>query len=129
MQREGHETASVFVGTEVEHSPAHGMKTLFVIGIHDATKIVGLAQKHGCQHIYFGANQSFPLLNVNDADAWRPWEQMIKAALESNAWATLDFDVSCVEGVLESFLVEYEDRKSTRLNSSHIPLSRMPSSA
>mgnify|MGYP003345191702 CR=1 FL=1 len=24
---------------------------------------------------------------------------------------------------------EYEDRKSTRLNSSHIPLSRMPSSA
>ena len=26
-------------------------------------------------------------------------------------------------------LVNYEDRKSTRLNSSHIPLSRMPSSA
>ena len=27
------------------------------------------------------------------------------------------------------FLTEVEDRKSTRLNSSHIPLSRMPSSA
>ena len=26
-------------------------------------------------------------------------------------------------------LVEFKDRKSTRLNSSHIPLSRMPSSA
>ena len=32
---------------------------------------------------------------------------------------------------LEDFLVNYSelDRKSTRLNSSHIPLSRMPSSA
>ena len=30
------------------------------------------------------------------------------------------------EGVIASFI---EDRKSTRLNSSHIPLSRMPSSA
>ena len=30
---------------------------------------------------------------------------------------------------LDSFAPEFEDRKSTRLNSSHIPLSRMPSSA
>ena len=27
------------------------------------------------------------------------------------------------------FMADFEDRKSTRLNSSHIPLSRMPSSA
>ena len=30
---------------------------------------------------------------------------------------------------LHAMEVEQEDRKSTRLNSSHIPLSRMPSSA
>ena len=35
------------------------------------------------------------------------------------------------EGIFElyGFIDEEEDRKSTRLNSSHIPLSRMPSSA
>ena len=32
-------------------------------------------------------------------------------------------------GMLESFLVCPGDRKSTRLNSSHMPKSRMPSSA
>ena len=31
--------------------------------------------------------------------------------------------------VMEELLEDYRDRKSTRLNSSHIPLSRMPSSA
>ena len=29
----------------------------------------------------------------------------------------------------EGYISDYQDRKSTRLNSSHIPLSRMPSSA
>ena len=51
---------------------------------------------------------------------------------------TADFDIShIVADVGESFTVsgvsktisDYGDRKSTRLNSSHIPLSRMPSSA
>ena len=32
-------------------------------------------------------------------------------------------------GILLQIQHEVEDRKSTRLNSSHIPLSRMPSSA
>ena len=55
-------------------------------------------------------------------------------------WHALDVDVSAacdlegavrlVGGALEQLLVDTEgDRKSTRLNSSHIPLSRMPSSA
>ena len=33
----------------------------------------------------------------------------------------------CAQAAPENY--DYEDRKSTRLNSSHIPLSRMPSSA
>ena len=38
-------------------------------------------------------------------------------------------DPSSVGELIEAALRETEDRKSTRLNSSHIPLSRMPSSA
>ena len=36
---------------------------------------------------------------------------------------------SAASGVDYKFTLQIEDRKSTRLNSSHIPLSRMPSSA
>ena len=33
MNRVGHNNVSLFVGTEVEHTPAFGLKTLFVVGI------------------------------------------------------------------------------------------------
>ena len=59
MNRDGHEAVSMFVGTEVEHSPAHGQLTLFVIGVEDSTDIIAEARRHACTHIYFGANQSF----------------------------------------------------------------------
>jgi hypothetical protein len=116
MQREGHDSADFFVGTEVEHSPAYGMKTLFVVGVINPQKILRIVQdsqalldktKH-ITHVYFGANQSFPQLKVNDSDGWRPWEHMIKTCLESGVWCTLDFDVGCAEGILESFLVEHD---------------------
>ena len=35
MNREGHEAVNFFVGTEVEHTPAFGQRTLFVVGTHD----------------------------------------------------------------------------------------------
>ena len=38
-------------------------------------------------------------------------------------------DNNCYERIGEDFLILYLDRKSTRLNSSHIQKSRMPSSA
>ena len=41
----------------------------------------------------------------------------------------LFFPVSYVFGDILTEVYGYSDRKSTRLNSSHIPLSRMPSSA
>jgi hypothetical protein len=91
----------LFTGVEIEKTPAHGMKTLFVVGVHDADLILELASNHGCIHIYFGANQSFPKLDTDDADAWRPWERMIDQCLTADLWCTLDFDVSVVQGVLE----------------------------
>ena len=42
---------------------------------------------------------------------------------------TIDRVLRVVLGVVLLVLVYAGDRKSTRLNSSHIPLSRMPSSA
>ena len=79
MNRAGHETVNCFVGTEVEHSPAFGHKTLFVVGIQDPVMILDLARANGCTHVYFGANQSFPSsIQTNDSVFWSPWEQTIQ---------------------------------------------------
>ena len=104
MNREGHENAAFFYGTEVEHTPALGKKTLFVVGVQTTDDIAAHIQ--GCEHIYFGANQSFPNLAINDADAWWAWEDMITTFLKKDYLCTLDIDVGCVEGLLESCLTE-----------------------
>ena len=96
-----------FVGEEIERTPAYGMRTLFVVGVHDDQVIINLAQNNDCKHIYFGANQSFRTNGVNDIAGWRPWEDMIKACLNKDFWCTLDFDVCETEGLLESGLTEY----------------------
>ena len=35
-----------FVGTEIEHTPAFGKKTLFVVGIQDADEIIEMASNN-----------------------------------------------------------------------------------
>ena len=108
MDRPEHNDADFFVGTEVEHSPAYGMRTLFVIGVHEPARIVGLAQKHNCQHIYFGANQSFTNPSTNNGDEWRRWETMIGSCLMHGVWCTLDVDVTAAEGLLEGTLIDHD---------------------
>ena len=39
MIRQGHESADFFFGEEVEHTPALGRPTLFVIGYHTVEEI------------------------------------------------------------------------------------------
>ena len=97
-----------FTGIEIEKTPAHGMKTLFVVGIHDDQIITTMAKNNDCTHIYFGANQSFPKLEINNAEQWSLWEDMIYVCLDADDefWCTLDLDVAQVEGLLESGLVE-----------------------
>ena len=104
MIREGHEDTQFFIGQEVEHTPAFGKKTLFVVGIQSRDEIA--AHLHSCEHIYFGANQSFPRLATNDGAEWAKWETMIYHFLELDYWCTLDLDIACVEGLLESGLIE-----------------------
>ncbi len=94
-----------FVGEEIERTPAYGMRTLFVVGVYDDQVIINLAQNNDCKHIYFGANQSFPRMTEFDS-RWTEWENMIFPFLTQGYWCTLDLDVSCVEGLLESGLTE-----------------------
>ena len=91
MNRDGHKDVSFFIGTEVEHTPAFGKRTLFVVGLQDSQIIQQEAKNNDCEHIYFGANQSFPALEINDADTWREWEMMIQDCLTASwlcTWIT-----------------------------------------
>ena len=106
MNRPDHDNVNFFTGVEVEHTPAYGMDTLFVVGVQPTSEITPRLKTPG-QHIYFGANQSFPNLHVNDGAEWAKWETMIYHYLDMGYWCTLDVDISCVEGLCESGLCEY----------------------
>lgn len=101
------QTVTMFSGTEVEQTPAFGMPTLFVVGVQPIEHIA--ANLNGAEHIYFGANMSFPNPDINDGAAWRPWEDMVRFFLDKGYWCTLDIDVSAVEGLAESGLCEHNN--------------------
>jgi hypothetical protein len=109
MKRPGHEAVSFFIGTEVEHTFAFGKRTLFVVGRQDPQIVQQEAKNNDCEHIYFGANQSFPPLDINDNFGWRHWETMIQNCLEAGWLCTLDLDHAQAEGLLESGLVEFHN--------------------
>ena len=115
MNREGHEQVNFFVGTEVEHTPAFGQLTLFVVGVQPMTDVNLAIDTHynlggkPITHIYFGANQSFPNPDVNDGPTWREWEGMIIPFLKKGYLCTLDIDVKSSEGLVEGPLVEYNN--------------------
>lgn len=111
MEREGHENTIFFYGKEVEHTPQYGKYTMFVVGVQTVEDIaMNLTMgREKVEHIYFGANMSFPKLKVDDAEAWREWENMIVYFLDKGYQCTLDVDVTCVEGLAEGLLVEYRN--------------------
>lgn len=104
MDREGHEDTKFFIGTEVEHTPAHGQRTLFVVGYQPKEEILARALNNACPHIYLGANQSF---HPKDSQAWAAWDTLLNDMLKEGIWLTLDFDVSLAEEVLECGMTEY----------------------
>jgi len=109
MDRPGHDDVRFFFGKEVEHTPAFGKYTLFVVGVQTLEDIA-LAISRGTkpvEHIYFGANQSFPKLQVNDP-AWNDWENMISPFLAKDYFCTLDIDSTMTEGLLEGALCEHD---------------------
>ena len=108
MDRPGHNNASIFVGTEVEHTPAFGLKTLFVVGIQNIEIIEAAYIAHKCEHIYFGANARFPHISTNSSE-WTVWENMIHPFLSRGYVCTLDIDVNQAEGLIESGLSEHHN--------------------
>jgi len=106
MDRPGHSNTKLFVGTEVEHSPTYGQKTLFVVGVQESDLIEATVIAHKCTHVYFGANQSFPNGRTTSSD-WTRWENMIFPFLARGYWCTLDIDVNEIEGLLECGLTEH----------------------
>jgi len=100
-----------FIGTEVEHTPAYGLKTLFVVGLCDIDQINHLVLSHNCEHIYLGANQSFNPGNwINgDYELSDKWNNFIKQVLDLNLPTTLDFDIKHVEWVIEGCYSENDN--------------------
>lgn len=87
-----------FTGYEVEHTVAHGMFTLFVVGTPPVEEILEKAEEFKVKQIYFGTSQSF---NPVDIDDWRIWNDRIQGCLKSGYWVTLDFDVQHIETLHE----------------------------
>lgn len=104
MKREGHDNVDFFTGTEVEHTPAFGKRTLFVVGVQLIDHIG--ARIHGEEHIFFGANHSF---DPKTPEEWRAWESMIMYFLERGYWCTLDIPISAVEQFNDGGLCDYRN--------------------
>jgi hypothetical protein len=100
-----------FTGIEVEHTPAFGLQTLFVTGVHPVEEIQDWLDdfnsyedttKH-IKHIFFGANHSFhPADNLE----WQRWESMIEYFLKKEYLCSLDIPISHAEEFLENGLNE-----------------------
>ena len=91
-----------FVGYEIEHTPAHGHRTLFVVGIQPVDKILENYKIYQCTHIYLGANQSFDYPSDQ-------WYMMIYQLLSENILVTLDFDISKLEYVQSTSFCEHNN--------------------
>lgn len=103
------EGVTFFTGTEVEHTPAYGMETLFVDGVH---RVETIREKLGdIKHIFFGANHSFSpgIVFPRDAGNWERWEEMIVPFLKEKYLVTLDVPIDHAEALLESRMIEYDN--------------------
>ena len=102
------EDVKFFVGTEVEHTPAWGMQTLFVVGIQLIEEIEqNLAiSSYDVKHIFFGANHSYSPTSFH---TYEDWDIMIKYFLDKGYWCSLDIPFNQVEEFNESCLCEYDN--------------------
>lgn len=94
-----------FVGDEIEHTPAYGMKTLFVVGRQSIETINHVLKDQDIQHIFFGANHSF---NPEGYDEHESWETMITYFLEQGYWCSLDIPMNQIEEFNDGGLNDYD---------------------
>ena len=96
--------------------------------IHNVNELLKLVPKLNAANIksFRMSSNVLPLFEFNEELAKTNVELLNKFKLLGEMFKKNDIRVTCHPG---QFAVISRDRKSTRLNSSHIPLSRMPSSA
>jgi len=98
-----------FVGNEVEHTPAYGMKTLFITGLQPIDVIEGHLSKvtrKDIKHIFFGANHSY---NPSIPEEHYAWEEMITHFLNKEYLCSLDIPMNQVEEFHEGGLCEFDN--------------------
>lgn len=95
-----------FVGTEIEKTPAFGIKTLFVVGIRPTEDIEHFFNHKECGHIFFGANHSF---NPQTYEEHKAWEEMIFYFLKKDILCSLDIPINQIEEFHESGYCEYNN--------------------
>lgn len=91
-------TVTYFIGTEVEHTPMYGERTLFVVGVQPVIDIINIIKEQNLntnqskhiRHVYLGSSQSFAPAEYSD---WEKWNTLILELLDVGYWVTLDFGV------------------------------------
>ena len=98
-------SVGVFSGIEVEHTPAHGLQTLF-LARNDLTfdNIKSLAQSVNAKAIYYGANRTY-MHNHGMQIA------QMKRFLEDGYYVTVDYDYRIHEQVKEKFEMLWKNEK------------------
>jgi hypothetical protein len=101
------ESAIFFTGDEIEHTPAFGMPTLFVVGLQDVDQILLHCASERINHVYLGANHSYKPITYSDVAGW---DALAAELLQSDLWVTLDLDSRYVEisADLLSMLSEFD---------------------
>lgn len=100
------DSAEFFIGIEIEHTLAHGLKTLFVVGLQPI-EIIRSHLSPDIKHIFFGANHSFSLSVLTDEEQWY---NMIYCFLEKGYLCTLDIPyTSCIEDFLDYGLCKFNN--------------------
>ena len=99
------DNVTFFLGEEVEHTPACGLYTLFVVGLQSIEDIEQHLHKD-VRHIFFGANHSFTPATVED---WNAWEDTIAHFLKQDYICSLDLHLDYVEEFNEGGLNEYNN--------------------
>jgi hypothetical protein len=110
------DNVNFFIGTEVERTPAFGMRTLFVTGIHNEQVIENIITEQNLyndkakhiHHIFFGANHSFNP-SYNDYLGWKHWEEMIEYFLLKDYLCSLDIPLAAVEEFNDGGLNDYNN--------------------
>jgi hypothetical protein len=109
--KDGEQNDAVFFwGKEVERTPAHGMDTLFVVGVQPVGVIENklAVTTYDSKHIFFGANHSFNPI-IDSYDSWKQWEDMIYPFLDRGYLCSLDIPMSHVETFNDSGFNEYDN--------------------